>query len=383
MFKNHSLKIALLLFITLIAACEDSEKTMTIGAIYNLTGAQKNLDIPSSQGAILAVEQLNDKGGLLGHKITLILEDGETNLAIIAGKTEKMISDNPDMPVIIGMSDTDVVLAAAKVAASNKRLFVTSGATSPLLPEQVPNYLFLACYGDNVQAAAAAEWAYNSQNARNVVVLYKADMSYTKLLRKYFTDRFKELGGAVLFNQGYTQKTFSDALEKAPNADLIFLSASPDEVVTEVTLIREAGITAPILSGDGFDIGDGWAKLPLENNSFFTTHADVGPDNKSPEVIAFRKAFAGKYPGLEPDAFTALGYDTINLVATAIEKAGNTNVSDIKSALSTLTGFHGITGEISFNAGNPIPVKSVALLKADKGTEVFVQEILPTKVPSP
>jgi branched-chain amino acid transport system substrate-binding protein len=383
MLKNYTLKVAVFFFISLIAACEESDQIVSIGAIYNLTGAQKNLDIPSSNGAILAVEKINGTGGILGQKVELILEDGETNLEIIADKTETMIRNYPDMPVIIGMSDTDVVLAAARVAGKNKKLFVTSGATSPLLPEQVPDYLFLACYGDNVQAAAAAEWAFDNRKARNVVVLYKADMSYTELLRKYFAERFKELGGDVVFNKGYTQNTFSTVLESAPAADLIFLSASPDEVVTNVKLIRDAGITVPILSGDGFDIGVGWAALPNEDNSFFTTHADVGPDSRSPEVIAFRKTFAEKFPNQEPDAFTALGYDTINLVAAAIEKAGSTEVEDVKIALSTLSNFQGVTGEISFNEGSAIPIKSVTLLKTDKGKEIFVQEILPSKVPSP
>ncbi|MEH6524997.1 MAG: ABC transporter substrate-binding protein [Sneathiella sp.] len=356
---------------------------MNIGAIYNLTGDQQNLDIPSSQGALLAVDELNSIGGILGKNVNLLLEDGETDTVVIARKTEALISSNPDMPVIIGMSDTDVVLAAAHVAAKHKRTFITSGATSPLLPEQVPNYLFLACYGDNVQAAAAAEWAVNTLKASKVAVLYKQGMSYTELLRKYFVTRYIELGGTITVDKGYTVESFPALLTDLGDADLIYLSASPNEVISEVSQIRAAGVTVPILSGDGFDIGEGWQKLPDEDNSYFTTHADVGADNKSPAVIAFRAAFMKKFPGHEPDAFTALGYDTVKLVAATIEKAGSTEAQAVREALSTMQKFQGITGEISFTAGNPIPVKSVALMRVDRGAEKLIQEILPTSVPLP
>lgn len=356
---------------------------MTIGAIYNLSGDQKSLDIPSSHGARLAIDEINAAGGILGRQATLLIEDGETDPAVIAQKTAAMIAANPDMPVMIGMSDTDVVLAAAKVAARDKRIFITSGATSPRLPKEVPGYLFLACYGDNVQAAAAATFAHDELKLNKVAVLYKEQMSYTELLRGYFEESFQALGGEVIFSRGYTKANFTDTVASLPAADFIYLSASPDEVVSAVKALRDAGFTVPILSGDGFDIGMDWAKLPDESNVYFTTHADVSVDDKNAEVIAFRAAFKKKFPDAEPDAFAALGYDTVKLVAAAIDKAGSSDVNAVKAALSTLTGFKGITGEISFANGSQIPTKSVTIMKVVKGDETFVRTILPTDVPAP
>jgi branched-chain amino acid transport system substrate-binding protein len=86
----------------------------------------------------------------------MIVVDGETKPEIIAAKTRQLIADEREIAGLIGLSDTDMVLAAAKVSAERSLGFLTSGATSPLLPEQVPEYLFLACFGDNVQAAAGA-----------------------------------------------------------------------------------------------------------------------------------------------------------------------------------------------------------------------------------
>jgi branched-chain amino acid transport system substrate-binding protein len=64
-----------------------------------------------------------------------------------------------------------MALAAARVAAVSHRVFLTSGATSPELPGAVPGFLFLACFGDNAQASAAAEWACQDRSARTVSIL--------------------------------------------------------------------------------------------------------------------------------------------------------------------------------------------------------------------
>jgi len=129
---------------------------VVFGAIYNLTGSQAGLDVPSSMGARLAVKQINAKDGLLGRPVKLALENGESNTQIVAQKTADVLASFPSSSAVLGLSDTDMVLAAAPVAAANKRVFLTSGATSPLLPAEVPKYLFLALGYDTVGLLAKA-----------------------------------------------------------------------------------------------------------------------------------------------------------------------------------------------------------------------------------
>ncbi len=90
------------------------------------------------------MNEVNQNGGLLGRPVKLAVVDGVSKPKVIAHKTEALLKRFPDMPALMGLSDTDMVLAAAPAAAAGNRLFLTSGATSPLLPEQVPEYLFLA-----------------------------------------------------------------------------------------------------------------------------------------------------------------------------------------------------------------------------------------------
>ncbi len=134
--------------------------TIKIGMIYNMTGSQASLDAPSANGAKLAAKEINAAGGVLGKKMTLVAYDGKSDAATIANAATQL-TQSDKVVAMFGFSDSDMVMAAAPVAAKAGIVFVTSGATSPKLPDQVPDYLYLACFGDNVQAAAGAEYAFS------------------------------------------------------------------------------------------------------------------------------------------------------------------------------------------------------------------------------
>lgn len=177
------------------AATEPVSEPIVLGALYSLTGGQSGLDVPSSQGAQLAIDEANRSGGVLGRPVQLVVEDAATDPEVVADRSAKILDTYPSTTALFGLSDTDLVLAAAPIAAEHGRLFLTSGATSPKLPAQAPGFLFLACFGDNVQAAAGAEWAYEDLSSRTVSVLFNTESTYAQLLQGYFRTRFEELSG--------------------------------------------------------------------------------------------------------------------------------------------------------------------------------------------
>jgi ABC-type branched-subunit amino acid transport system substrate-binding protein len=209
-FARTAVAAALVVSLGVVAtACRDSTTAarpttppVRIGAIYNLTGGQATLDAPSLSGARLAVDRINARGGLLGRRVELLERDGQTNESNVRNAAAGLIASG--CSVIIGLSDTDQVLAAAPVAARAGVPFVTSGATSPLLPSQVPKWLFLACFGDNAQAAASAQYASERLGARTTAILYDRDLDYTRLLAKYFGRSFRAQGGNVLVTADYS-----------------------------------------------------------------------------------------------------------------------------------------------------------------------------------
>jgi branched-chain amino acid transport system substrate-binding protein len=360
-----------------------ADRAIVIGALYNLTGGQQDLDIPSSRGARLAVDEANKAGGVLGRPVKLIVRDGRTRPKVIARETAALFKRQPSISGLIGLSDTDMVLAAAPVAAKHRRVFLTSGATSPKLPHQVPRYLFLACFGDSEQAAAAAEFAVDTLKARTAVVLYKRASTYAQLLHGYFETRFKQLGGKVLMVRPYTLATIERAAKGLPKADLVYFAAQPDDVVAGIRALRGAGVAAPIVGGDGLDIGAAWQQAARADHIYFTTHAYLGADNPDPRVQAFRKLFAKAYPGKRVDAFAALGYDAARLIMAAIKSAGSSKPQAVRQALAATHDFPGVTGTISYRGGSRIPAKSVSIIAVSKGRQSLAATVLPKKFPAP
>ncbi len=355
-----------------------------LGAIYSLKGEQASLDVPSSMGARLAVEEINREGGVLGRPVQIVLGDAESTPDLAAGRIADILHQHPSVSAFMGLSDTDLVLAAAPVAADNGLLFLTSGATSPKLPRQVPGYLFLACFGDNIQAEAGAEWAYDSLSSRTVSVLFNKESTYTQLLQVYFRSHFEELGGRVLSVEGYIPgEDVGSLIDRLPAADLIYLAATPGEALNVVLALRKAGHHAPILGGDGFDAADIWQVNPEISNVFFTTHTYLGEDNDDPQIVAFRRSYTEAYPGATPDAFAALGYDAARLLLTAVRQAGSSDPDAVHAALADIRSFDGVTGQLGYPDKSRIPVKAVTILEIKRGAYKLIQQLLPAATPAP
>lgn len=355
---------------------------ISIAAMYNLSGGQAALDLPSYRGAMLAVDRLNQENGLPGRKLLLRLQDGKSNPEVLRQKALEQFATDPKTAAFIGLSDTDMVLAAAEFAADNERVFLTSGATSPKLPAQVPDFLFLACFADNVQAAAAAEFAFRDKKATKVAVVYDSTQTYTRLLQAYFSARFRQLGGQILSVQAYNESDLNPVTAQLKGADLIYLAAMPQHALSATKLIRHAGFNQPVIGGDGFDSETIWAGQTGISNVFFTTHAYMQAGNPDPRVRAFIADYTSKY-GHAPDAFAALGYDTVNLLAAAINSAQSADPAAIRAALATLQNVEGVTGTISFLNGERIPQKSVTILEIKSGKLALAKQLLPEAVPPP
>ena len=374
----------------LIAGCgTSSAKPIKIGAIYNLEGSQASLDTPSVEGVKLALKELNSNGVILGRKLKLVLYDGKSDFATI-NKAARQLVEKDKVSLIIGFSDTDMVLAGASIAASSGVVFITSGATSPKLPEQVKDYLFLACFGDNVQASAGAEYAYNTLNLKTAALLVDSQMEYTVLLGKYFTERYVELGGQVVLQDTYygginnysIQVEHIKALNEMP--DMLYIAAGPDDIGAIVKQFRESGINVPVFGGDAYD-------TPLlaeiagryANDVYFTTHVFLDENSSIERVKQFVSAYKKEYGKLPENSFTALGYDTVMLAADAIQRAGSEDTNSIVSALLNTRNLQLVTGSISFENGSRIPQKSVSIVSVKEGRLALEAVVTPLKVPPP
>ncbi len=384
-------------------AAKPTPPPVRIGAIYDLTGAQAPLDAPSLDGARLAVDRINAQGGLMGRRVELLERDGQTNETEIRRAAAGLVASG--CSAIIGLSDTEQVLAAAPIAASAGVPFVTSGATSPKLPEQVPNWLYLACFGDNAQAAASAQFATDQLGARTATVLYDKDTDYTRLLARYFERSFRAQGGKVVAS--WDLKAGRDALRaystaaagrtgggadhaagssqagRAARADVVFVAATPDMAPVLIRQLRGIGLRQPVMGGDSFDTQTLVAMAEKTGGKvYYTTHAAVGMSSASRAVRRFDASYQTAY-GVPPEnAFAALGYDTVDLVASAIRRADSVSPAAVRDAIQATRHFPGVTGSLSYDAGDGVPTKKVTVVCVGR-RPVVVAQFTPGYVPQP
>jgi branched-chain amino acid transport system substrate-binding protein len=365
-----------------------AQEKVKIGAPFNLTGGLSSLDTPALNGAKLKAKEINDAGGIDGKQIELVVYDTKTDPTVVASVASQLLNQDK-VAVGLGFTDSDSALALGPIFQQAGIPFVTPGATSPKLPEQVGDTMFLACFGDNVQAAAGAEFVKAKLGAKNVYLLRDNAAEYTTLLAKYFEDAFTHGGGAIVARDDYKSgdKSFTAQITKlkalSAKPDVLFVSAMPDDIGLVVKQMRQAGVTQPIVGGDGYDtpllISVGGS---ASNDVYYTTHAYMAPDS-TPEIQAFYKAYKAAY-GTEPEnAFAALGYDTVGLVADAIKRAGSTEPSKIRDALAGTSGYKGITGSISYPQGTRVPAKTVSMIGVKDQKLHLAGEVTPGYIAQP
>jgi branched-chain amino acid transport system substrate-binding protein len=343
-------------------------------AAFNITGPENVLDAPSYNGAVVAVEELNNRGGVLGRPIRLVLVDTASNDKTTAAKMTAALAQNPTAVAGLGFSYSTYARNAGQAFQSAGLPFVTSGATAPDLPQQVGDGMFLAAYGDDAQARAMADYAYNQLNLRHIAVWVNEGRIFTRTVGRYFDEAFRALGGTV-DRRGYAdgKSDFQDyiaffkAAETKPQA--IYAASRPRTAVTLIEQVRTTEIGVPLLSADGWDDHDLFAASKANGfaDILFTTHLFVGVE--TPAMIAFVDAYTQKFGSAPPNAFAPLGFDTVNLIADAIDRAGSADPADIRDALAETRGFEGVVGKIAYAPGKHVPEKAVSVIRIDNGVK--------------
>ncbi|WP_320171057.1 ABC transporter substrate-binding protein [Maridesulfovibrio sp.] len=351
--------------------------TIKVGVLYNLTGNMAAIDQPGLHGMELAKDIINSRGGVLGKKLSLVVSDCRSNQDSTL-MASQILAGESGITAVVGLNDTDYVMAAAPAVTAKNIVFITSGATMQNLPYMYGKYFFMAAFGDNMQARAVAKFAKRRLKTENCFVGTNISTEFTKTLSKYFKRRYRKYGGKIIdevwYNTGTSQYPLPSDKEVTP--DVLFLSSIPPDVPKYVTQMRSAGNNQPIVSGDGFDTPE-LHKVPAQfaHDIYFATH--VALDNPDPAVQDFVSSYEQKFGVVPESGFAALGYDTLMLLADAIERAGKSDPESVRNSLAATSKFKGVTGEISYPEGVRVPMKTVDIVRYSEGSFSFVEQISP------
>jgi branched-chain amino acid transport system substrate-binding protein len=329
----------------LLGSCAKQSETIKIGEYASLTGKEATFGQSSHKGVVMALEEINAAGGVLGKKIELVSEDNQTKPGESATVVKKLIARDK-VVALLGEVSSGRSLEAAPIAQAAGVPMIAPAATNPSVTEK-GDYIFRVCFIDPFQGTVMAKFAQSDLNAKKVAIISSASNAYSVGLAKFFRETFTQSGGTVAVEQKYSEgdKDFRAHLTavKAAGVDAVFVPGYYTESALLVRQARELGITVPFFGGDGWE-SDKLLEIGGDalNGCFYSTH--FSPQNKEPAVAEFVKKFKTRWNNEVPDAFAALGYDAAYVLVDAIKRAGSTEGAKLRDALAATKDFAGASG---------------------------------------
>lgn len=346
--------------------------TIVIGTISPNTGNLAAYGESVVNAINLAVEEINADGGVLGKPLALISYDDKGDSTEGANAFNKLVGE--DVCAIIGSVTSGVTAGLASLADESQIVLLTPTATADTITES-DNYVFRACFKDSYQGKVAAKFAAEELGVTKVAILYASGDAYSAGLREAFAESAAELGLEIVAEESSSSTDdteFSSQLTNiaASGAEFLFAPYYYNAVGPYIVpQARAAGYEGVIMGADGFDgtVGTMVDDKSLYNSCYFTNH--YSPDDTSETVQAFVKAYTDKYGAESLNALGALAYDSVYMLADAIEKAGSTDRTAIRDAMSGMS-FSGVTGSFVLDATGT-PEKSVAIIEFKDGAAVW------------
>lgn len=357
---------------------DTSSSSIKIGEVGSMTGSEATFGTSTHKGIQLALNKINNAGGINGKKIELITVDNQSKAEETALATSKLITQDK-VTAILGEVASSRSLVMAPIAQQNKTPMISPSSTNPKVTE-VGDYIFRVCFIDPFQGEVMARFATENLKFKKVAVLKDVKSDYSMGLAQFFTETFKKAGGEIVLEQSYASgdldfKSQLTAL-KAKNPEAIFVPGYYTEVGLISRQARELGIKAPLMGGDGWD-SPKLTEIGGKNieGSYYSNH--YSPDDKSPRVQDFVKEFKTAYNEV-PDGLAAMGFDAMMVLGEALKKVPDLDKAKLKDAIAATKEYPAVTGVISFNAQRN-PIKPAVVLKVEGKSFTYMTTIEPKK----
>ncbi|TAK81248.1 MAG: ABC transporter substrate-binding protein [Betaproteobacteria bacterium] len=355
-----------------VAASAAAQETVKIGVVQPLTGPvayDGNIYVNTVK---MLVDDMNAKGGVLGKKIELVVEDGACNPAQSVNAAEKLVTRDKVVALLGAFCSTSSA-AMMEVARKHKVPHLTAISTAAQLTEQNNPYFFRAvattpmlgaAFGGELPAAVKGKrFAFlviNDDWGRSMVSSYPKPIEHAG----------GQIVGTEFFQSSDLQFLPYITKIKAANPDAIILAANTQHAVALSKQIRELGITKPLI-GEGSWTSDSYLKLAGPAAEGVYGLVEYVYTIKNPINAAFVKMSREKLKD-NPSKFAGAAHNAIHIMVDAIRRAGAADPEKIRAAL-TKTDYHGLVGNIRFNEKNQAYGQDVYLARVTHGVPEVVK----------
>ncbi len=355
---------------------KDKDKVIHIGSSFPLTGQYSNYGQSTVNGMEMAIDEINENGGINGKTLSLESLDDKGELTDAVTSYHKLVENG--VQAVVGSSTSNPSLAIAEASISDGVPVITPTGTEESITAGKTN-VFRTCFTNPYQGELLAIFAKDSLDAKTAAILVNTASDYSTGIAESFEKKAAELGIEIVAKESYGENDtdFKAQLTSIASLDpdVLLLPEYYEKLALIAPQARDSGIDATFIGGDGWD---GILKtmdessFDLIEDSYFTNHFSIEDDN--PKVKDFIEAYRNAY-GEDPTAFSALGYDTIYIIKEGFENADSDSNEARNAAIKALN-FDGITGAFSFDENNN-PQKAASIMKIDDGKYKFDSIVSP------
>jgi len=328
----------------LLAGAAAAQDTIKIGVITDKVGPAKPYAEPITRGVELGAKEINAKGGVLGRKIELLIEDDQAKPDVSATMARKLV--DAGAVFILSVSLTPATQQQQSVTLETKTPQMTPSNSGDTLTTKVDNPYFWQT-GPLGSTQIATLMSYTRARNFKRVALITDNSDLGQLLGRFFRSGLEKSGIEVVAEEvvprGATSAVPQLQKIRAANPEAMFMAGvlTPENVLM-LKAYRELGMKQPILSSYNLSVPQYLtvAKGLLEGVTFVDAFDPDKPEAKR-YVDTYRAEFKSDPNNLWMSAY---GYDGIQLVADAIRRAGSTDKEKIRAAMQATKGFGGVLG---------------------------------------
>lgn len=346
-----------------------------IGGTGPLTGPNASYGTSVKQGAEIAIQEINNAGGVTvgdtTYTLALAFEDDEAteDKAIQAYNT---LMDQ-GIQVLMGGTTSGATIAITDLTAEDGILQITPSGSAPECIQY--DNAFRICFSDPEQGVAMADYAVDVLGYTKIAVIYDNASDYSAGIAEAFEEEIAAKGAEIVASESFTtgDTDFNTQLTKikGTDAEVIFIPAYYQDVTYITKQASDMGMELPFIGSDGWDGVLATVSDPATvEGAIFASPFCAAVDE--PNVVAFVEAYEAAYSAT-PDQFAADAYDAIYTIKAAMEQAGSIESEDLIAAMTQIT-VNGLTGEsITFSAEGA-PNKEIKYVEIKDGQYQYVAE---------
>ncbi|HOY68862.1 MAG TPA: ABC transporter substrate-binding protein [Candidatus Ozemobacteraceae bacterium] len=329
----------------------DDLKTLRVGVLASLSGSGAEYGLAMKEGADMARDEINARGGIHGKPLELVYRDDRNDMGENGHQTVKLLFEDKVLS-IIGSVHSGCTHVAARITLKAETAQLTTVSTDPTVQMIASPWMFRCLVDDRAQGAAIADLVFGRDGHKRVG-LFQQHNRYGKMGGKTIAQIAVSRNTPLVFKQYFEpgQTSFPDQIAtlSREKPDALILWGLYSECAALVKAIRGAGYAGRIYGADGM-VSPKFIEMAGEAAEGTVVTYPFDDTRNDPVTRKFITDFLKRY-GKRPDSFAAHAYDAVYLMARAIERGGTSKVG-IRDALAATRDFPGVTGPISFNEYN-------------------------------